>query len=97
MLNSLDAAIVSWPVGRSKPKTNQAVSTAGVGALGGAFWGMLFGLIFLVPLFGMIVGAAAGALSGKLLVIQTALVQSPQKTCCKGFTETNMQFRCSTA
>jgi len=33
----------------------------------------------------------------KLLVIQTALVQSPQKPCCKGFTETNMQFRCSTA
>jgi len=33
----------------------------------------------------------------KLLVIQTALVQSPQKPCCMGFTETNMQFRCSTA
>jgi len=33
----------------------------------------------------------------KLLVIQTALVQSPQKPCRKGFTETNMQFRCSTA
>ena len=33
----------------------------------------------------------------KLLVIQTALVQSPQKPCYKGFTETNMQFRCSTA
>ena len=65
IIKVLDAAIVSWPVGRSKPKTNQAVSTAGVGALGGAFWGMLFGLIFLVPLFGMIVGAAAGALSGK--------------------------------
>ena len=33
----------------------------------------------------------------KLLVIQTTLVQSPQKPCCKGFTETNMQFRCLTA
>jgi len=33
----------------------------------------------------------------KLLVIQTALVQSPQERCCKGSTETNMQFRCSTA
>ncbi len=61
----LDAAVVTWPVGRKKPKTNQAVSTVGVGALGGAFWGMLFGLIFLVPLFGLIVGATAGALSGK--------------------------------
>lgn len=61
-----DAAIVTWPQGRKKPKTYQAVNTVGVGALGGAFWGMLFGLIFLVPLFGMIVGATAGALSGKL-------------------------------
>jgi uncharacterized membrane protein len=65
IIKVMDAAIVSWPEGRKKPKTNQAVSTVGVGALGGAFWGMLFGLIFLVPLFGMIVGATAGAVSGK--------------------------------
>lgn len=65
LIKVLDAAVVTWPTGRKKPKTYQAVSTVGVGALGGAFWGMLFGLIFLVPLFGMIVGAAAGALSGK--------------------------------
>jgi uncharacterized membrane protein len=65
IIKVMDAAIVSWPEGRKKPKTNQAVSTVGVGALGGAFWGMLFGLIFLVPLFGMVVGATAGAVSGK--------------------------------
>lgn len=65
LIQVLDAAVVTWPAGRKKPKTYQAVSTVGVGALGGAFWGMLFGLIFLVPLFGMIVGATAGALSGK--------------------------------
>jgi uncharacterized membrane protein len=65
LIKVLDAAVVTWPEGRKKPKTYQAVSTVGIGALGGAFWGMLFGLIFLVPLFGMIVGAAAGALSGK--------------------------------
>ncbi len=65
LIKVLDAAVVTWPEGRKKPKTYQAISTVGVGALGGAFWGMLFGLIFLVPLFGMIVGAAAGALSGK--------------------------------
>ena len=53
----MDAAIVTWPQGRKKPKTYQAVSTVGIGALGGAFWGMLFGLIFLAPLFGMVVGA----------------------------------------
>jgi uncharacterized membrane protein len=66
IIKVLDAAVVTWPQGRSKPKTYQAVSTVGAGALGGAFWGMLFGLIFLVPLFGMMLGAAAGALSGKL-------------------------------
>ena len=59
-----DAAIVSWPAGKKKPKTQQAVNLAGAGALQGAFWGMLFGLIFFVPFFGLAVGAAMGALSG---------------------------------
>ena len=59
-----DAATVSWPEGKDKPKTKQAVSLAGVGALQGAFWGMLFGLIFFIPFFGLAVGAAMGALSG---------------------------------
>ena len=59
-----DAATVSWTPGKKKPKTHQAHSMAGVGALGGAFWGMLFGLIFFVPFFGMAVGAAMGALMG---------------------------------
>jgi uncharacterized membrane protein len=61
-----DAAIVTWPVGKSKPKTHQLVSMAGMGALQGAFWGMLFGLIFFVPFFGLAIGAAMGALSGKM-------------------------------
>jgi uncharacterized membrane protein len=61
-----DAAIVTWPEGKSKPKTKQLVSLAGVGALQGAFWGMLFGLIFFVPFFGLAVGAAMGALGGKM-------------------------------
>jgi uncharacterized membrane protein len=60
-----DAAIVTWSEGKSKPKTKQLVSLAGVGALDGAFWGMLFGLLFFVPFFGMAIGAAMGALSGK--------------------------------
>ena len=60
-----DAAIVTWPPGKKKPKTRQLQNLAGVGALGGAFWGMLFGLIFFVPFFGMAVGALTGALAGK--------------------------------
>jgi uncharacterized membrane protein len=61
-----DAAIVTWPADRKKPKTRQLHSLAGGGALGGAFWGLLFGLIFLVPLLGAAIGAAAGALTGAL-------------------------------
>lgn len=61
-----DAAIVTWPEGRRKPKTEQLHSMTTSGALGGAFWGMLFGLIFFVPLLGLAVGAATGALAGSL-------------------------------
>lgn len=59
-----DAAIVTWPVGKKKPRTRQAVDLVAVGALGGMFWGSLFGLIFLNPLLGMAVGTAFGALGG---------------------------------
>jgi uncharacterized membrane protein len=59
-----DAAIVSWPAGKKKPKTKQIVDLVGLGAMGGMFWGMLFGFIFAAPLFGMAVGAAFGALGG---------------------------------
>jgi uncharacterized membrane protein len=61
-----DAAVVTWPEGKKKPKTRQLANLAGAGALGGAFWGLLFGLLFFVPLLGMAVGAAMGALSGSL-------------------------------
>jgi uncharacterized membrane protein len=65
LIQVLDAAVVSWPTGRKRPKTYQAMDTVGAGALGGAFWGMLFGLLFFVPILGLVVGATAGALSGK--------------------------------
>ncbi len=61
-----DAAVVTWPADKKKPKTKQSVSMAGAGASGGAFWGLLFGLIFFVPFFGMAFGAAIGALSGSM-------------------------------
>jgi len=61
-----DAATVSWPADKKKPKTRHLADMTGPGALGGAFWGLLFGLIFFVPLLGMAVGAAAGALGGSL-------------------------------
>jgi len=59
-----DAAIVTWPKDKKKPKTKHLDNMTGAGALGGAFWGMLFGLIFFIPFFGMAIGAAMGALMG---------------------------------
>jgi len=64
LIKVLDAAIVSWPVGKKSPATRQLVSMLQVGALGGMFWGLLLGVIFMTPLFGMALGAAMGALGG---------------------------------
>lgn len=61
-----DAAVVSWEVGKSKPKTRQMHDTTKAGALGGGFWGLLFGLIFFVPILGLAIGAASGALFGSM-------------------------------
>ena len=61
-----DAALVSWPVDKKKPKTQHLSHLSGAGALGGSFWGMLFGLLFFVPLLGAAVGAGVGALAWSL-------------------------------
>lgn len=61
-----DAATVSWPQGKKKPRTSQLVSTTAAGAASGSFWGLLFGVLFFVPFFGMAFGAAMGALSGSM-------------------------------
>lgn len=66
LLKLHDAAVVSWPKGKKKPKTRQLANLTGAAALSGAFWGMLFGLIFLVPFLGMAVGAAIGAMMGSM-------------------------------
>ncbi len=64
LITILDAAIVTWPADKKKPRTRQLYNLASAGALTGAFWGMLFGLIFLMPFMGALIGAAAGAISG---------------------------------
>ncbi len=61
-----DAAVVSWPIGKKRPTTQQSVDLVRAGAVSGVFWGLLFGLIFVAPLIGMSIGAAFGALSGAL-------------------------------
>jgi uncharacterized membrane protein len=64
LLQLLDAAIVTWPEGKKKPKTRHLGDLTAAAACDGAFWGLLFGLIFFVPFFGAAVGAAMGALTG---------------------------------
>jgi uncharacterized membrane protein len=66
LLTLEDAAVVTWPEDRKKPKTEQLHNMTGAGALGGSFWGLLFGLLFFVPLLGLAVGAAMGALAGSM-------------------------------
>jgi uncharacterized membrane protein len=64
LLEVLDAATVTWPKGKKKPKTRHGGDLTCAGAWYGAFWGMLLGWIFFVPFLGAALGAAAGALSG---------------------------------
>ena len=64
LIGIVDAALVSWPAGKKKPKTRQTTNLNILGVLDGAFWGMLFGLIFFIPLVGLAVGALTGALAG---------------------------------
>jgi uncharacterized membrane protein len=45
----LDAALVSWPKGKTRPRTRQIVWPTQTQLLDGTFWGMLFGLIFFIP------------------------------------------------
>lgn len=66
LITVLDAAVVSWPADKKKPKTRQLYNLAGAGALTGNFWGMLFGLIFFMPFLGAAIGAAVGAISGSM-------------------------------
>ena len=61
-----DAALVSWPTARRRPKTRELGSLIGPGALLGGSWGAVLGLIFVVPLAGLAVGAATGAVLGSL-------------------------------
>jgi uncharacterized membrane protein len=64
LLQLLDAAVVTWPKGKKKPKTRYLGDLTSEGAWYGAFWGMLFGFLFFMPLLGAAWGAAIGALSG---------------------------------
>jgi uncharacterized membrane protein len=61
-----DGAVVSWPVGKKKPKTKQVGNLEGMSTLQASFWGLLLGAIFFVPVFGLAVGATIGLVANKM-------------------------------
>jgi uncharacterized membrane protein len=81
-----DAAIVTWPEGKTKPKTKHLTNLTGAGALSGAFWGLLFGILFFVPLFGLVVGATIGAFAGSMthMGINEDFIKSIRKKVTEG-------------
>jgi uncharacterized membrane protein len=66
MIKLHDAAIVTWPEGKTKPKTKHLINLTRIGALSGAFWGLLFGILFFIPLVGLAAGATLGAVVGSM-------------------------------
>ena len=63
LVKIVDHAVVSWPVGASRPTTNQGHEETWRGSGWGAFWGLLLGTLFFVPVIGGVAGAAIGAIS----------------------------------
>ncbi|RYV51955.1 DUF1269 domain-containing protein [Pengzhenrongella frigida] len=63
LVKIVDHAVVSWPLGASKPVVKQPHDDERRGAGWGALWGLLLGSLFFVPLLGAAAGAALGASS----------------------------------
>src|SRR6187431_2252633 len=63
LVQIIDHAVVTWPVGESRPTTKHSHDDKKRGAGWGALWGVLAGALFLVPIVGGVVGAAIGAIS----------------------------------
>lgn len=69
LLHIKDAATVSWPAGRKRPKTRHhpGIGVEDASVLDGAFWGLMFGILFVVPVVGVEIGAGIGALIAHLV------------------------------
>ena len=64
LIDVLEGAVVSWPVGAKKPKTSQLHHRAEPRALGATFWESLFDFLYFLPVIGDAFGKAAAAFSG---------------------------------
>jgi len=62
LVQVIDRALISWPVGAKRPTSKHPDDDVRSGAGWGAFWGLLFGALFFVPLLGAAAGAGTGAL-----------------------------------
>jgi len=63
LVTIVDHAVMSWPVGATKPQTHHKHDDPKRGAAWGALWGVLTGALFMVPVVGGVVGVAIGALA----------------------------------
>ena len=59
----VDHAVLSWPVGASRPTLTHGREETRHTTGWGALWGLLAGTLFMVPLAGAAAGAAIGAIS----------------------------------
>jgi uncharacterized membrane protein len=66
LVTVVDHAIVSWPPGRSTPKSRHTRDAAAKRTAWGALWGVVAGALFFIPVAGAVAGAAIGALSKSL-------------------------------
>jgi uncharacterized membrane protein len=66
LIDVLEGAVVSWPVGAKKPKTSQLHHRAEPRVFGATFWESLFDFLYFLPVIGEPFGRAAAAFSGSL-------------------------------
>lgn len=62
LIKVLDHAVVSWPVGKSRPTLKRSHDESRRGTGWGALWGLLIGGLFFMPLLGAAAGAGIGAI-----------------------------------
>lgn len=66
LIDVLEGAVVSWPVGAKKPKTSQLHPRTEPRAFGATFWESLFDFFYFLPVIGDAFGKPAAAFSGSI-------------------------------
>lgn len=62
IIDVLDHAVISWPVGRSKPILKRSHDATKHDTGWGALWGLVVGALFFMPVLGAAAGAGIGAI-----------------------------------